>query len=301
MQEKAKRLAPSGETLRELFLKSGNICAFPNCGHLMMDADGVFIGQVCHIEAAEEGGERFNPNMSNEDRRGFANLMLMCLEHHKVTDDVAKFPAEKLRQMKTEHERRFSRPDRAILEKLTDWTTIEQPKRVANLRRLDEVLGWGSTDEDRLESINALNAYIERFGRVPIEVRRFLGAAVARAHRMRDTPAVRYGSSHLHMLVSDLQAALRLEPRVIDEFVKLLEAYGLGDFDEMETDSGAQLALRIRGLKSGWAHWPDLLAFCHKTNVGLEVFTEDLDFARLDDGGPPVLDSTAEEAPGKAK
>ena len=234
MPEKAKRLAPTGETLRELFLKSGNICAFPNCNNLMMNSDGVFIAQLCHIEAAEEGGERFNQSMTNEDRRSVTNLMLMCLEHHKVTDDVGRFPVELLRQMKLDHERRFSRPDRAILEKLTDWTTVEQPKGVKNLRRLDKALGWDATDEDRLSSIRAMNVYIERFGRVPVEVRRFLGAAVARAHRMRDTPAVRYGTSHLFILVSDLQAALRLEPRVIDENVKLLEAYGLGDFDEME-------------------------------------------------------------------
>ena len=88
MTEKPKRLTPKGETLRELFLKSGNMCAFPNCTSLMMNSDGVFIGQLCHIEAAEEGGERFNPSMTNEERRAAANLMLMCYEHHKITNDV---------------------------------------------------------------------------------------------------------------------------------------------------------------------------------------------------------------------
>ena len=64
--------------LRELFLKSGNLCAFPGCEKLMMNAGGVFIGQVCHIEAAEEGGERFRGSMTNEQRRAVSNLMLMC-------------------------------------------------------------------------------------------------------------------------------------------------------------------------------------------------------------------------------
>jgi hypothetical protein len=32
MTEKAKRLAPTPQTLREVFLKSGNLCAFPGCG-----------------------------------------------------------------------------------------------------------------------------------------------------------------------------------------------------------------------------------------------------------------------------
>jgi hypothetical protein len=39
---------------------------------------GVFIGQLCHIEAAEEGGQRFNERMTNEERRAFENLLLLC-------------------------------------------------------------------------------------------------------------------------------------------------------------------------------------------------------------------------------
>src|SRR5215468_8384861 len=107
MRERPRRLAPTLETLRELFLKSGNLCAFPNCTALMMNEKGVFIGQLCHIEAAEPGGQRFNPAMTNEDRRATSNLMLMCYEHHKVTDDVKKFPVTSLKKMKSDHEKRF--------------------------------------------------------------------------------------------------------------------------------------------------------------------------------------------------
>lgn len=75
MEEKAKRLKPTVEVLRELYLKSGNQCAFPGCYYAMVDDNGNFIGQICHIEAAEAGGERFNPNMTNEERRSFDNLI----------------------------------------------------------------------------------------------------------------------------------------------------------------------------------------------------------------------------------
>lgn len=88
MNEKAKRLKPTVEVLRELYLKSGNQCAFPGCYNAMVDDNGNFIGQICHIEAAEAGGERFNPNMTNEERRSFDNLMLMCYEHHVVTRQI---------------------------------------------------------------------------------------------------------------------------------------------------------------------------------------------------------------------
>ncbi|HME32440.1 MAG TPA: hypothetical protein VKG65_06795 [Terriglobales bacterium] len=136
MAEKAKRLTPTPETLRELFLKSGNLCAFPGCSELMMNAEGEFVGQLCHIEAAEEGGERFNPKMTNEETRAAANLMLMCYPHHVKTNDVTAHTVERLQKFKADHERRFSDPQYAMLEKLNDWTTVDQPTVVQNLRRM---------------------------------------------------------------------------------------------------------------------------------------------------------------------
>ncbi len=75
---KVKRLQPVPQTLRRLFLTSGNLCAFPGCSEQIIDVAGHFVGQLCHIEGAEPGGERFNSHMTNEDRRQFENLMLMC-------------------------------------------------------------------------------------------------------------------------------------------------------------------------------------------------------------------------------
>lgn len=77
VSEVPKRLAPRFDTFREVFLKSGNLCPFPGCGALMISEVGTFIGQLCHIEAAEEGSERFNPGMTNVERLSAPNLMLM--------------------------------------------------------------------------------------------------------------------------------------------------------------------------------------------------------------------------------
>lgn len=60
MKEEVKRLKPLPEVLRRLFSLSGNLCCFPGCGQSMIDPSGNFVGQVCHIEAANTGGERFN-------------------------------------------------------------------------------------------------------------------------------------------------------------------------------------------------------------------------------------------------
>lgn len=283
MPEKAKRLAPKRDTLRELFLKSGNLCAFPGCGQLMMDAEGTFIGQVCHIEAAEEDGERFNSTMTNEDRRAASNLMLMCYQHHQKTNDVKAYPVEKLKQMKDDHERRFSRPDRAILETLTDWTELDAPTEARNLMRLDKVLGWNSDATELKEAAEELNVYVAHLRSVPIELRKFVGAVMKRAVKMEHSRVVKTGMAGTLILISDLKGAFNLGERAIAERANQLDAYGLGDIDQIDTDMGPKPAVRIRDLKSGWPLWRDIVTFCEQAEEPLEAFTEDLDFARLDD------------------
>jgi hypothetical protein len=121
MTETAKRLAPTYRTYREIFLKCGNVCAFPDCDALMMDKEGNFLGQICHIEAAEPGGARFNPVMTNEERRATSNLMLLCYQHHVITDNTQRFSVAVLKEMKAAHEQRFAKPTRSLEERLAKF------------------------------------------------------------------------------------------------------------------------------------------------------------------------------------
>ncbi|MGB7520230.1 MAG: hypothetical protein WA896_11420, partial [Spirulinaceae cyanobacterium] len=56
------RLEPTPRTVKRLFALSGNQCAFPSCDAKIADKQGNILGQICHIEAANQGGERYNPN-----------------------------------------------------------------------------------------------------------------------------------------------------------------------------------------------------------------------------------------------
>lgn len=107
MNEQPKRLSPSKETLNLLFARSGNRCAFPGCIHALIDEEDQFIAQVCHIEAALPGGERYNKDSDNESRRKPENLLLLCYQHHIKTNNVERYPVEVLRKMKSEHEVTF--------------------------------------------------------------------------------------------------------------------------------------------------------------------------------------------------
>jgi hypothetical protein len=82
-----------------------------------------FIAQVCHIEAAEERGERFNPNQSDEERRSYGNLILLCYPHHIETDDVDLYPKERLQAIKAQHEEAFGQKlfqiDESLLYKIS--------------------------------------------------------------------------------------------------------------------------------------------------------------------------------------
>lgn len=101
------RLPPKSHVIRRLFALSGNVCAFPGCKHKLVNEKGKFIAQVCHIEAAEEGGERYNNDQTDEQRRAFDNLMLMCYEHHIETNDVLLYTPIILKKIKLEHERKY--------------------------------------------------------------------------------------------------------------------------------------------------------------------------------------------------
>ncbi len=71
---------------------------------MMVSSSGNVIGQICHIEAAKDGGPRFNSNQTNEERRKEENLILLCPTHHVVTDDETKFTTQTLVEMKSSHE-----------------------------------------------------------------------------------------------------------------------------------------------------------------------------------------------------
>ena len=89
-----------------LFARSGNLCAFPGCSQrLVTDGDDLVV-DICHIEAAEPNGQRYNPRQTDEERRNIANLILLCPTHHKVTNNEAMYLASTLVEMKQKHEQR---------------------------------------------------------------------------------------------------------------------------------------------------------------------------------------------------
>ncbi len=106
MQEKSRQYKPS--TIRRLDTLSGNQCAAPDCTRSLIAKDSeTIISKICHIEAANENGPRFNPDMTDDDRRHFDNLILLCDECHSIIDNannVSQYPVHLLKEWKRTHE-----------------------------------------------------------------------------------------------------------------------------------------------------------------------------------------------------
>lgn len=130
------RLPIKTDVLRALFVRSGNQCAFPCCTAALVNEKNQFIAQVCHIEAAEPGGERFNAGRTDEQRRQYENLILLCYPHHIETDDVETFPAERLREMKLVHETTFEKKNFKIDESLLYKISLEMEEYWSKVKDL---------------------------------------------------------------------------------------------------------------------------------------------------------------------
>lgn len=100
-------MPPPETTKRAVWVRSGGRCAICRevlCVGGISNALNHFIGDVAHIVAERPDGPRGYSPLSVEQRNLEANLLLLCLTHHKIIDDdSATYTAEKLHQLKDKH------------------------------------------------------------------------------------------------------------------------------------------------------------------------------------------------------
>ena len=64
--------------------------------------------QICHIEAASSNGPRYNPNQTDDERRGFNNLILLCHKCHDMIDNNPNiYTVELLKKWKKNHQEKI--------------------------------------------------------------------------------------------------------------------------------------------------------------------------------------------------
>ncbi|MBQ9244654.1 hypothetical protein IJ182_00135 [bacterium] len=282
MKEEPKRFEPTKETIRELFAKSGNICAFKGCNHLMIDEDGTFIGQICHIEGVK--GERYNPNMSNEERRAPENLMLMCYEHHIKTNNEKIYTVEVLRKMKEEHEKKFSHPEDAILLTFSDHTDDRNVVRPKNLKHFFNVLNYSEDEQEGI--LDTLNIVIDKLERIPENVLVEYAAITDRIYKMKDNKKVtEIDINYMSILEHDIKSAFRMTENETFEMGKRFESYDLGYAEKgvFRGNEYEQVYFVLKNLDFEWNFFLQLSEFCANKSIKLKSILKDLDFSILDE------------------
>jgi len=130
--KKARQYKPS--TVRRLDTLSRNNCYEPNCKKQLIGSDGkTIVSKICHIKAASENGPRYDKSMTDDERRDFKNLILLCDEHHAIIDNKENekvYTVELLNQWKQNHE------TESLNKKLTGNTMLFQ-KAIEEISNLD--------------------------------------------------------------------------------------------------------------------------------------------------------------------
>jgi hypothetical protein len=276
--------------MRLLYIRSGNVCAFPGCTQLVVNEKNLYVCETVHIEAAEPKGERYNPAQDDDERRAFENLMLMCHPHHVETDDVDKFPVRTMKEMKANHEKKFAggwkQPDvevTKVIEMMNsaygkeelyfDWTTVLKPTPAASCAGINATLGWGLNKKELDGYRDSVNKFAETLSKVPAKTRSVLAAIVDRGEAVR--------GEKIEALIPEIEAAGKTGPEFLRPQFQILEKMGYGGVDV----EGGRAAFALTSTLPGWPIWYDLKSYFEKKGDaagGLRATLFELDFTRLD-------------------
>lgn len=124
-----------------LAYRSGDRCANPECGNPLVyeDEDNNIltnVGEAAHIAGERETAARYDPDMTDEQRNDYPNLIYLCTECHTVIDNNESFyTVDVLNEMKWQHEKTvrdaiieaFAEIGFPELEMATQWIKVIQP------------------------------------------------------------------------------------------------------------------------------------------------------------------------------
>lgn len=285
--EIVKRLPIKFSTSRKLFVNSGNECAFPGCTRRLVNQKGQWLAEICHIEGAKSGGERFNPQMTNETRRAASNLMLMCHDHHVETNDVVEFPVERLRDIKAEHEAVFADTPpllsddalEAAVKEIVESDIVDRTDRVTlhlpqTLAEFSEVLELEETPDELQRDIALMTPHLEALRRIPIDTRAIFAIVIDRGSDY-------YGAQRVP--AHELDGVTGLSFNEIKLHVATLRRYGLASFEEEDEDYGNPTTMWVKTINvDGWDFWGPIRTFCQAKEFECKRLINELRFDRLD-------------------
>jgi hypothetical protein len=145
--------------------------------------------QIAHIRAAERNGPRYVPEMTNDQRRAFANLIFLCTPHHSYVD---------------------KRPQDYPIEVLERWKRDRETGKLAQLSQV------GNITEDRFQEIvvDALEEKIKDVREAIARIERIDTEAAALLRELADQMTRPTFNTEVAEMLRDSASILRL---VLDE------------------------------------------------------------------------------------
>lgn len=256
------RLDPKKDTLRELYLKSGNRCAFPDCEKSILNDKGKAVGQICHIEAAMPRGERFNPNQTNEERRQASNLLLLCYEHHIETNDVKEYTVQRLKKMKENHEKKYGDVENKLFSSISDKTKYQEYAYCGTLKNYCKVLDLSLNEEVRLEIVGECKELVNKLR--PLSKNTL---AIFRIMLER--------SEELTINLDEIREVTNLSTFDLKKHVNFLQKKDLITEPELDEYDAAMSSFV-------WDLWPSIKQYTERSSVTLEEIIDNIDFSLLD-------------------
>lgn len=145
--------------IKRLFAFSGNQCAKPGCTRNVIGEDDLtVVGKICHIAAASKNGPRYDSKMTDEQRRGYDNLILLCDEHHSIIDNKeneTQYPPELLKKWKHAHFEEYKYKEREINEDLVNGAINQLVQNNSGIVNQISVKG----DNQTIKIQNTVNHY----------------------------------------------------------------------------------------------------------------------------------------------
>jgi hypothetical protein len=152
-------------TRRILGERAAYICSNPDCRSNTIgphsDPDrSLDTGVAAHICGAARGGPRYDPGQAPDERKSIANGIWLCANCSRVVDtDERKYPTERLRTWRAEHEQWIS--EQGMIPKLPDL-------RTEDAHGLSLPLAPGAVTAEDCERIRERRLVIRNPNRVPL-------------------------------------------------------------------------------------------------------------------------------------
>jgi len=227
---------------------------------------------VCHIEAAMPGGERFNINKTNEERRAFDNSMLMCHEHHVITDDVEKYTVKLLKEMKRNQEEKFTDIIEKISDSIRDHTSEEKICIPKTLRGMTLFFEWGLGEDEIIGNIAWVESFANKLKKLPKEARKLLHIIFERSVESNR------GFITFETPVVEIIKICKININIINENKVLLEKYRLCFFG-IDFDGIEMISINDERTDGLWKYLKD---YCQAKSISLYDIIVDLRFDLLD-------------------